>query len=84
MKRKPFQVRCASITAFAYSAQASTQREISETNKKRQRHSVPCGQVAVHELAFEQMIYFFADGLKIIQSKIYNGITDVCYLVHFL
>jgi hypothetical protein len=52
--------------------------------KKRQRHSAPGRRVAIFRLAFQQMIYFCADGLKIIQAEIYNGIADVRNLVHFL
>ena len=61
----------------------STQRD-DAGNKKRQRHSGLWGGVAVLRLAFKQMIDFVADGMQIIEAEIYNGIADVCYLVHFL
>ena len=46
-------------------------------------HPVRAGE-AVSQLAFEQMIYFVADGMKIIQAEVNNGIADVRNLVHFL
>lgn len=61
----------------------SAQRETDQT--KKDSDTPARGRVvAVHELAFEQMIDFSADGLKIIQAEVYDGITDVGYLVHFL
>jgi hypothetical protein len=58
-------------------------RDNDQTKKDSDTPSL-AGGWPVLQLAFEQMIYFFADGLKIIQAEIYNGITDVCNLVHFL
>ena len=36
------------------------------------------------QLAFEQMIDFFANGVEIIQSEINDRVTDISDLIHFL
>ncbi len=89
MDKSLFLYVTAALSALATNARSAEQLTLTsfsaeDRNKKRQRHSGPGRRVAVSQLAFQQMIYFCADGLKIIQAEIYNGIADVRNLVHFL